>query len=154
RVDVMSWAMLPPLNPTGDPRGASPSMNCTVPDGKLPATEAVKTTACPNGEGFAEETTLVVVGKQAPWQVVIRPIRLPPGSVNHRLPSGPAVMPLGYARRLMPALNSVTTPSGVIRPIRSLAPRSLPRSVNQTLPSGPAVMQQVNAPPVWPSINS
>ena len=41
-------------------------MNCTVPDGKLPATEAVKTIACPIGEGFAEETTVVVVGKQAP----------------------------------------------------------------------------------------
>ena len=66
---------------------------------------------------------------------VIRPIRLPYRSVNHRLPSGPAVMPAGPAPAVMPALNSVTTPSGVIRPIR------LPlNSVNHRLPSGPAVM--------------
>ena len=38
---------------------------------------------------------------------------------------------------MMPALNSVTTPSGVIRPIR------LPLiSVNHRLPSGPAVMSR------------
>ena len=37
----------------------------------------------------------------------------------------------------MPALNSVTTPAGVIRPIRlPLIP------VNHRLPSGPAVMPQ------------
>ncbi len=43
---------------------------------------------------------------------VIRPIRLPTYSVNHRLPSGPAVMPQGCAPAVMPALNSVTTPAG------------------------------------------
>ena len=51
----------------------------------------------------------VEVGATPP--VVIRPIRLPANSVNHRLPSGPAVMPEGAAPALMPVLNSVTTPS-------------------------------------------
>src|SRR5947209_453628 len=49
--------------------------------------------------------------------------------VNHRLPSGPAVMPAGP-----PATgNDVAIPAGVMRPI----PKVL---VNQRLPSGPAVM--------------
>src|SRR5436305_1378669 len=130
----MSCATPPPLNVTGDPRGVSPSMNCTVPVAKLPATEAVKTIACPGREGLTEETTVVIDGEQAASrrQAVIRPIRLPRLSVNHRLPSGPAVMPLGPALPVMPALNSLTTPGGVIRPIR-LADDS----VNHTLPSGP-----------------
>ena len=68
---------------------------------------------------------------------MIRPIRLPPCSVNHRLPSGPAVMPEGFAPAVMPALNSVTTPAGVIRPMRLP-----PDSVNHRLPSGPAVMPE------------
>ena len=76
---------------------------------------------------------------------VIRPIRLtkqhPPKKlrcdfVYQRLPSGPAVMPNGPAETMvLLVLNSVTTPSGVIRPIRPM-----PLSVNQRLPSGPAVM--------------
>src|SRR6202521_1994083 len=45
--------------------------------------------------------------------VVIFPIRLPNSSVNHRLPSGPAVMPsvmlYPNAPGVMPLLNSVTT---------------------------------------------
>src|SRR5213593_2911833 len=108
----MSCAMPPPLNVTGDPRGpgtlqAPPtSMNCTVPVGKLPATEAVKTIACPSCEGLTEETT-VVVDAGGEQQVVIRPIRLTPGSVNHTLPSGPAVMWKRFAPAVMPALNSV-----------------------------------------------
>jgi hypothetical protein len=57
-VDVMTCAMPPPLNVAGDPRGVPPSMNCTVPVGKLPATEAVKTIACPACEGLTEETTV------------------------------------------------------------------------------------------------
>src|SRR5205809_6846193 len=112
----MSCATPPPLNVTGDPRLVPPSMNCTVPVGELPATDAVKVIACPSCEGLTEETTVVVVGG-GEQQVVIRPIRLMPSSVNHRLPSGPAAMRLGCAAAVMPALNWVTTPSGVIRPI-------------------------------------
>jgi hypothetical protein len=59
-----------------------------------------------------------------------------PISVNQRLPSEAATMPVG----LLPALgmaNSVTCPAGVIRPM--LLPA---RSVNQRLPSGPVVMPQ------------
>ena len=64
--------------------------------------------------------------------MVIRPI-LSACSVNQRLPSGPATMPLGLLPGAMPTENSVTTPAVVIRPIR------LPSySVNQRLPSGPA----------------
>ncbi len=66
---------------------------------------------------------------------VIRPIRLPSNSVNQRLPSGPAAIPVGRAAGGDAGGNSVTTPAGVIRPIR------LPEnSVNQRLPSGPAAI--------------
>jgi len=54
---------------------------------------------------------------------------------EQRLPSGPAVMSVSWLLAEVPALNSVTTPSGVIRPIRLSV-----SSVNQRLPSGPAVM--------------
>jgi hypothetical protein len=65
--------------------------------------------------------------------VVTRPILSTNSSANHSAPSGPTVIPdgllLGVGVR-----NSFTTPSGVMRPIRS-SPH-----VNQTLPSGPQVM--------------
>jgi hypothetical protein len=48
----------------------------------------------------------------------MRPIRFPAGSVNHRLPSGPAVISAGLLFGLMPVENSVTAPLGVIRPMR------------------------------------
>src|SRR5579862_429025 len=63
---------------------------------------------------------------------VIRPT--PMLSVNHRLPSGPAVMPSGVAPPARPY--SVTVPDVVILPIRPLAMHS----VNHMLPSGPAAM--------------
>jgi len=50
--------------------------------------------------------------------VVIRPTLAEFCSVNHRLPSGPAMMLSNCALAVMPALNSVTTPDVVIRPIR------------------------------------
>src|SRR4051794_23681637 len=68
----------------------------------------------------------------------MRPIR-PLASVNQRLPSGPAVIPTGWrSTENGPGGaigNSVTTPSGVIRPMRP----GLANSVNHKLPSGPAV---------------
>ena len=66
--------------------------------------------------------------------VVMRPMRLPLNSVNHKLPSGPAVMPNGW---LPPAGsgNSVIAPAVVLRAI--LLPLN---SVNHRLPSGPAAM--------------
>src|SRR5690349_6951629 len=42
--------------------------------------------------------------------VVIFPIRSPRYSVNHRFPSGPAVMRKGNAPAVMPLLNSVMRP--------------------------------------------
>src|ERR687887_450857 len=57
-----------------------------------------------------------------------------PRSVNHMLPSGPAVMSNGALP--VGSGNSVTAPAGVIRPIRSPA-----RSVNQRFPSGPAAIR-------------
>ena len=62
----------------------------------------------------------------------MRPILLPPISVNQSAPSA-ATIPPG----LLPAAvaNSVTTPPGVTRPILLLLV-----SVNQTLPSGPSAM--------------
>src|SRR5438105_5712780 len=52
--------------------------------------------------------------------VGIRPMRLPASSVNHRLPSGPAVIPSNPAAALTPAPNTVTTPSDGRREPRSL----------------------------------
>ena len=66
--------------------------------------------------------------------VVIRPILPEPSSVNHKLPSGPAVIPQGNADAVGTA-NSVIEPPGVIRAIRS--PDD---SVTQRLPSEPVVM--------------
>src|SRR5262249_20761150 len=63
---------------------------------------------------------------------VIRPIA-PLASVNHRLPSAPAVISPGALPDARPWENSVMTPEGVIRPIAW-------RSVNQRLPSGPRVI--------------
>jgi hypothetical protein len=60
---------------------------------------------------------------------VIRPIRAGAGSVNQRLPSGPAAMPFP----LLPG-NSVMAPAAVMRAIPTLSP------VNQRLPSAPPAM--------------
>jgi hypothetical protein len=81
--------------------------------------------------------------------VVIRPMWPSPNcSVNQRLPSGPAVMEVRRASGPMPALNSVTVPSGVIRPMVLFGD-----SVNQTLPSGPAVMPSTLPPALMPAPN-
>ncbi len=65
---------------------------------------------------------------------VIRPIARAAYSVNHRLPSGPAVISTGSAPGVSIG-NSTISPSGLIRPILFAT-----RSVNQRLPSGPAAM--------------
>ncbi len=61
--------------------------------------------------------------------------------MNHRFPSGPGVICVGIESGESPVENSVTTPAGVIRPIRRAR-----FSVNQRLPSGPAVMSVGPAP--------
>src|SRR5436189_1593237 len=72
---------------------------------------------------------------------VILPIWLPKFCVNHKLPSGPAVIPTGklvFPYGVLGALRigySVITPVGVILPI--LFPMA---SVNHRLPSGPAAI--------------
>src|SRR5437764_12015763 len=65
----------------------------------------------------------------------ILPILLTELSVNHRFPSGPAVIPNGPLADVSPLENSVIVPEVVIRPIRLADP-----SVNQRLPSAPAVI--------------
>jgi hypothetical protein len=69
-------------------------------------------------------------------------------AVNHRLPSGPAVMPEG-AELPVGRVNSVRVPAGVIRP---MAPTELfplvPEPVNHRLPSGPTVMPEDEELPV------
>jgi len=60
----------------------------------------------------------------------IRAIRLPPVSVNHSAPSGPAVIATGWASG--ESGYSVTVPAVVTRPMRSPA-----NSVNQSAPSAP-----------------
>ena len=69
-------------------------------------------------------------------------MRLPKDSVNQRLPSGPSVMSSGEA--LSSLGNSVTTPAGVMRPMR--LPEVPPNSANQRLPSGPRAMPTGPAP--------
>src|SRR6266542_1948525 len=71
--------------------------------------------------------------------VVITPTMFWPetSSVNHRLPSGPAVMPKGTATELW-VENSVITPAVVMRPTRP--PTTF--SVNHRLLSGPTTMAQ------------
>src|SRR5258708_31215890 len=64
----------------------------------------------------------------------MRPMLFPVSSVNHRLRSGPVVMPAG-SLGVVGIGNWVIAPLVVIRPI--LFPED---SVNQTLPSGPRVM--------------
>src|ERR1700758_4942394 len=66
--------------------------------------------------------------------VVIRPILLPAFSTNHRLPSGPAVIPSGDALAVGIGY-SVIVPDVVMRPILFAD-----RSVNQRAPSGPAAI--------------
>ena len=68
--------------------------------------------------------------------VVMRPILLPKSSVNHRLLSGPLVMPAGY-EVAVGTVYSVAAPAGVMRPI--LLP---PSSVNHSAPSGPIVISK------------
>src|SRR5215472_15467430 len=64
----------------------------------------------------------------------MRPILPPEDSVNHRLPSGPAVMPKD-------ALLVGGMGNSVRRPLVVMRPMVLPlNSVNHRLPSGPAVM--------------
>src|SRR6266446_2892876 len=70
---------------------------------------------------------------------LMRPIWLTPFSANHRLPSGPAVMPAGLLLCVGMG-NSVIVPADVIRPIRLTPFTSAPVSVNHRLPSGPVVM--------------
>ena len=81
---------------------------------------------------------------------VIRPIRLKlECSVNHRLPSGPAVMSRGARTGGDAGAELGDDPERVIRPIRSP-----PSSVNHRLPSGPAVMPIGSASAVMPALNS
>jgi hypothetical protein len=76
--------------------------------------------------------------------VVIRPILLPPTSVNHRAPSGPEAISCGTLLAVGIA-NAVMAPDVVMLAI--LLP---PISVNHRLPSGPAMM-----PPGFPdALNS
>src|ERR1700730_12397682 len=66
---------------------------------------------------------------------VIRPMRLTPDSVNHRLPSDPAAIPLGLAPAPAGSANSESANDDVLsRPIFPV-----PSSVNHKAPSGPAV---------------
>src|SRR5947209_6088881 len=78
---------------------------------------------------------------------VMRPMRFPPDSVNHRLPSGPDVICSGERPVALP--NSVTVPARVMRPIRSAL-----SSVNQRLPSGPAAIPTGRALREMPAANS
>ncbi len=80
---------------------------------------------------------LKIVGKRNSVIVpagVMRPIWSLSDSVNHRLPSGPAVIPEGKLAAVG-MRNSVIVPAGVMRPMRFASD-----SVNHRFPSGAAVM--------------
>src|ERR1700722_4014757 len=66
----------------------------------------------------------------------ILPIFPLPVSVNQRLPSGPAVIPVGFDNEP----NSVIAPAVVILPIFPSPAKLSPSSANQRLPSGPSVI--------------
>src|SRR5260370_41535911 len=69
--------------------------------------------------------------------VVMRPILLAPFSVNHRLPSGPAVMPAGLLVSVGVG-NSVIAPAAVIRATRLTPFETAPVSVIHRLATCPA----------------
>ena len=75
--------------------------------------------AAPGGSGYAGHALGVRLGLgaggSATMPAPMRPIRLPPISVNQTLPSGPAVIPYGWLPAVMPVGTSVTAPVGVIR---------------------------------------
>src|SRR5687767_13507675 len=71
---------------------------------------------------------------------VIRPTRFRLLSVNHRLPSGPAV--ISYGRLPAASGYSVITPAGVME---AILPASA--SATQMLPSGPVVMPAAPSSP-------
>src|SRR5260370_8773770 len=59
-------AAVPLLNVTGEPRLATPSLNCTVPVGvptprATAATVALNVVDCPNTKGFAEEVSAILL---------------------------------------------------------------------------------------------
>src|SRR5438445_6406347 len=66
--------------------------------------------------------------------VVIRPIVAWEASVNHSAPSGPFVMKKGSSPKKPVNAYFVTTPAGLIRPIRA------PCSANHNAPSDPSVI--------------
>src|SRR5216683_1513492 len=71
-------------------------------------------------------------------EVVIRPILLGSGKVNHKAPSGPVVISCGWLANGI--VNSVMTPLVVIRPILPFTTPVRTPSVNQRAPSGPKVI--------------
>ena len=87
----------------------------------LPSGPAAIPVGCPAVVGSRVSTPDVVMRPIAPGVVLL---------VNHRFPSGPAVM----SRRLLPETGNsfVTTRAVVTRPILSSVP-----SANQSAPSGP-----------------
>ena len=81
---------------------------------------------------------------------VMRPIWSDPGSVNHRLPSAPAVMSYGAEPAGTAASKTVIVPPMVIWPIAAAALAS----VNHRFPSAPTVMPCGWAPAGMPAENS
>src|SRR5262245_17410615 len=76
--------------------------------------------------------------------VVILPTLLPPNSANHKLPSGPAVIPNGALPTVGMGYSEIT-PDGVI--LLTLLPVKL-LSTNHKLPSAAAAMPRASLPGV------
>src|SRR3954451_24517864 len=73
--------------------------------------------------------------------VVIRPIRFPRVSANHRAPSGPTAIPKGARSRAPPPAVSVGSGNSAMSPVLVIRPILLPsHSVNHRTPSGPATI--------------
>src|SRR5262249_28727478 len=135
-VGIGNWVMAPlgvirpTLFPSHSVNQTLPSWPVVIPNGSMP-------TKGPCGLPKASVTPPPAVGagggigNSVTWpRGVMRPILS--GSVNHRLPSGPAVIPLGLLSGVGMA-KRLTRPAGVMRAILYWR-----RSVNQMLPSGPS----------------
>ena len=120
-------SLMAPAGVTSPTLAVVASVNQTAP---VAGTEVIATTPLAPKRRSNSLTVLGAAG-------VMLATRLALGSVNQRLPSGPAVIPRGAPFGVMPVLSSVTVPW--VAPVAMIRPTRLPLgSVNQMLLSGPS----------------
>jgi hypothetical protein len=148
-----------PSGPFAIPVGPAPSLSPSVNSVMLPSgvTRPIRLVALSTYQRLLSGPTAMSSGSPAlrvsnsvtSPDLVTRAIApLPPAMATHRLPSRPVTIPLGLPVG-KPAVNSVITAPGVMRPTALFV-----YSVNQRLPSGPGAMPQSPTPAVRPVSNS